>query len=151
VKILFLRHAEAVSQYEDDFNRPLTEYGKKQVREVANHLSIFDLSSFDLSVSPARRALETLDLLCESLKIESKYQTHDFLYSGDVNQYLDAIRETTSEKLLIVGHNPVISEAASTLSSMTISLKTAGWVLVDFDLKTSLGAVILGSELEGNY
>ena len=151
MKILFLRHAEAISQYEDDFNRPLTESGQKQVREVAKHLSIFDLSSFDLAVSPARRTRETLDLLCDSLKIESKYQTHDSLYSSDVNQYLDAIRESTSENLLIVGHNPAISEALSTLSSMTISLKTAGWVLIDFDLKTSLGAVILQSDSEGNY
>lgn len=147
MRILFLRHAEATSQYENDFNRTLTEYGQKQVREVAKHLSIFELSNFDLAVSPARRTRETLELLCESLEIEAKYQTNDSLYSSDVNKYLDAIRESASENLLIVGHNPAISEAASTLSSLAISLNTAGWVLIDFDLKTSLGMVIHQSDL----
>ena len=142
MRILFLRHAEAIARHEDDFNRPLTEYGQKQVRDVAKHLSILDVSNFDIVVSPARRTRETIERLCESLKIESKHQLNDFLYGSDVNKYLDAIRESTSENLMIIGHNPAISEAASTLCSWTISLNTAGWVLINFDLKTSLGMVI---------
>lgn len=118
-----------------------------QVRDVAEHLSIFDVSNFDIAVSSARRTRETLELLCESLKIESKHETSDFLYSSDVNKYLDAIRESTSENLMIIGHNPAISEAASTLCSSTISLNTAGWILIDFDLKTSLGMVIHRSDV----
>lgn len=118
-----------------------------QVRDVAEQLSVFDLSNFDIAVSPARRTRETLEVLCESVQIEAKYQTNDFLYTSDGNKYLDAIRESTSENLLIVGHNPAISEAASTLSSSAISLTTAGWVLIDFDLKTSLGMVMHQSDV----
>ena len=151
MKILLLRHAEAAPQYGNDFDRALTEKGKKQVREVAASLSSLSLSEFEVVVSPARRTLETLDLLRESLEFETKYRISASLYSGNVDNYFDVIRESTYESLLMIGHNPAISEAASRLSSSAMILDTAAWVLIEFDRKTDLGVVTQLSDQEGNY
>jgi len=69
--VYLIRHAEALSREEwseQDKDRPLTERGRKQARNIAADLKKSGVSS--LRTSPARRCHETVAPLAEALGLK---------------------------------------------------------------------------------
>jgi phosphohistidine phosphatase len=118
--IFLLRHgrAEEISEQIPDLDRPLTTQGKEQIRTLAAKIKSQELSIDLIIASPALRARQTAELFCSALGIaESRIQEDKSLYSGSANKILQLIGKLpdTKKSVLLVAHNPQLSEVASML------------------------------------
>lgn len=120
MEIYLVRHGDAIANGEyhgDDEERPLTEKGKSQIRELAFLMSGQGIAMDRLFTSQARRAVETASLiregcgwalpleLCTALGLASSSKIlMDFLNTLPFNgQYL------------LVGHEPTLSNTIKAL------------------------------------
>ena len=115
-----MRHGIAVDAEKWDGleeNRPLTEKGKKRVRQAAAGLAALGCKPARLVSSPFVRTYDTARLLrtvvCPTVKIE----THDELAVGaSPEQVVALLRSMPSESMVIcVGHEPLLGEVAGVL------------------------------------
>lgn len=131
VNTLFVRHADAEPS-SDDFKRLLSVEGKRQASLAARALTEIDLSTYQVFVSPATRTVKTWEIFCELLNLPPSFVLDASLYSEDARYYLDLILANGQGNLVIVGHNPAISQALTELTKRQIGLKPAEWVLVNY-------------------
>jgi phosphohistidine phosphatase len=121
--LILWRHAEAhdPESGDDDLTRHLTARGERQAVRMAAWLNRLLPSSTRVLASPARRTLQTVAAL------ERKFKTLDDLApEAGVDALLRAARWPDSrEPVLVVGHQPTLGMAASTL----ITGAAEPWVL----------------------
>jgi phosphohistidine phosphatase len=106
-----IRHALAVEEYEDDSQRPLTDKGRKKMRQIAKGLRALGVE-FDLILSsPYVRAAETAGLLADVFKIKKEVQFSDNLVpTGDPNLLIAEMNEKyPADSIALVGHEPFLS------------------------------------------
>ena len=98
------------------------------------------LSAKNILCSPAKRAIQTAQLLCEKLEINPKLiNLNPILYSGDTEAILKSFSSLDlSQHAFIIGHNPTLSSLAHRLCPTTkfIILPTAGIISLSFDIIT---------------
>lgn len=128
--LLLLRHAEAMdkSYAQKDSERLLTPHGIQQLKSISKQMLDKDLIPQLIIASPAIRALETANQIIQNLGIKSStLQTMDGLYSGDVYNYQEIIFSffNPAETLLIIGHNPMISDFSTSISPKSPYFTTA--------------------------
>ena len=136
---LLIRHGIAVAPEEwqgSEENRPLTEKGKKRVRQVAAGLATLTCKPTHLLSSRFLRAYETARLLrrivCPSIKVE----TCDELAVGSTpEQLISLLRSLPLESVVMcVGHEPLLGEVASILlcgkPTSNFSVRKAGAALI---------------------
>jgi len=139
-RLTLVRHGQA--EWKDttipDFERPLNRRGHAEANEMARRL--FDHDSYpDLVLtSPAMRTAQTATIFMRGLQLEDRLlKPDDRLYLATPEQILDVISGTGPrvEHLLVVGHNPGLSEFAQALapSAALETFATAGSCLVIFD------------------
>lgn len=114
-----LRHAEALpaAQGAEDRDRPLSEQGRAQARMAAERLRGSGALPDRVLASPARRTRETATIVCAALSLpEPRYEAT--LYPGSTRTLLKALRalEAGVQAVLLVGHNPAISELLDRLA-----------------------------------
>src|SRR5678815_3043260 len=70
MQLYFLRHGEAdwPGWTKPDDERPLTDFGKKEVRQVAKFLNRLKVKPNLIVTSPLPRALQTAEVAAEQLK-----------------------------------------------------------------------------------
>ncbi|MBL8052411.1 MAG: histidine phosphatase family protein [Nitrospira sp.] len=139
---ILVRHGIAVEPDEwegTEEHRPLTEKGKRRVRQVAEGLATLDCTPTHLFTSPFVRSYDTARLLqtviCPTLKIE----TRDELAAGTKPERLVAFLRTLPPDAVVicVGHEPQLGEV--------VSLLLCGKALPNFPLKKA-GAACIESE-----
>jgi phosphohistidine phosphatase len=136
---LLIRHGIAVEPEEwegSEENRPLTDKGKKRVRQAAAGLAALSCRPTQLLSSSFVRAYDTARLLravvCPSLKVE----TRDELSVGSSpEQVMTLLRSFPTESVVMcVGHEPQLSEVAGILlcgePTASFALKKAGAALI---------------------
>ncbi len=103
--LYLLRHAQSDMGFnQKDFDRPLTEHGYAQAKEIAKYFSDIDMA---LS-SSAVRTRETLETIIEVGTTPNKIKfTHD-LYNAEAQTIFEEIGRINAQSLLIVAHNPGI-------------------------------------------
>ena len=113
--LYIIRHAIAVDEgafaYEGDSQRPLTDKGKKKMRQIARGLRALGVD-FDLILSsPYVRAKETAEILAEVLKIKADIVFSDNLFPmGDPDALISEMNEKYSvNNIALVGHEPFLS------------------------------------------
>lgn len=137
-----MRHAATHSQqiFEKDKDRALTQIGHYQIANIAKQLKEKKYLPDYLLCSPAKRAVQTAQLLCKDLEITQKIiKINSVLYSGDIEVILQSFfLLDLSQHAFIIGHNPTISSLAYKLcpSTKSIILPTAGVVSLSFDIET---------------
>jgi phosphohistidine phosphatase len=150
---IFVRHGIAVAREEwegKDVDRPLTEKGKRRVREVAVGLHRLDVRPTVIYASPARRAVETAQLLHDLLAKPSPMQLRDeLLPEAPPAQLISLIHGLLPESCVIcIGHEPQLGMAASILlsgrASTSFPLKKAGACLIELPSPAKPGRGILG-------
>ena len=148
--LTLIRHAETYPQqfFESDKDRNLTQRGLYQIENIAKQLKEKKYFSGDIDnssekiifCSPAKRAIQTAQLLCEKLEINSKLiHLNPILYSGDTEDILELFSSlNVSQHAFIIGHNPTLSSLAHRLCPTTksIILPTAGVISLGFDIIT---------------
>ena len=135
MNIYIIRHAIAVdaatSDYEDS-ERPLTDKGRKKMRQIAKSLRNLGVE-FDLILSsPYTRARETAEILADVFKIRDRIAFSDNLIPLQNPELLiSEINEKHSvDSLALVGHEPHLSTLIGLLisdgSNVEITLKKGG-------------------------
>jgi phosphohistidine phosphatase len=126
--LLLLRHGEAqVAAGSMDFERALTLQGRGEVTDAIDCINRAGLRVDATLVSPARRTRETAAIVHAALKVRIDYEPT--LYLGAPDILLQAVQScrTDALSLLLVGHNPGLSELAQQLTAdHDIALRTGG-------------------------
>lgn len=119
--LTFVRHAYAVAASDfcgSDHDRPLSEKGVEAAKSLAKELSGAAPAPDVVLVSTALRAQETLKHLKGLLKEGAEVRQIKELYDCSAGQLYNIILDNQEgfSHMLIVGHNPAVSQLYSMLS-----------------------------------
>jgi len=139
--VYFLRHASAghhLANSAQDEKRPLDEQGIEQCTQVGRALNAMDVHVDAVISSPLKRATQTASLVANELGFDGKLQRTPALRP---NAQMDAFRELLNknaqlEAVVVVGHNPSLSQFLSLLisegaSESSVDLKKCAVARVD--------------------
>jgi phosphohistidine phosphatase len=99
-----------------DAERPLTPKGVKRMRQVADGLFRLDLKLDRIVTSPLPRARQTAEIVGEALDALELIEVANVLQAGTAAATIERwLRERREERLMIVGHNPSLSDLISLL------------------------------------
>jgi len=144
MKTLYLvRHAK--SSWADpslaDLNRPLNKRGRRDAPAMGQRLADKKIKVDAIWCSPALRAVETAKFFAQALNIPKKLtEQHEKIYAGSIDELLFEIQSCPDKlkTLLLVGHNPVLTEFANYLTDGNlvpeiVSIPTSGIVALEFN------------------
>lgn len=107
--LVLVRHSDAEHYAASDRQRDLTGTGRLRAQHLGALLET-RIQKADLAlVSDALRARRTLEKIREYLPV-AQMQVERSLYTADAPQLIDMAVESDARTLLIVGHEPTISE-----------------------------------------
>jgi phosphohistidine phosphatase len=140
MEIHLLRHGiaeERAAHGGPDDERALTAEGRRKVRSVAKAMRAMRLSFDVIFSSPLVRALQTAEIVAESLRLKRRLQLTEHLGSGATTEkqiaWLKSLRPAPGS-VLLVGHEPNFSELTSRLLTgherLAINFKKAGFCKV---------------------
>lgn len=141
-RLILGRHSytEYPGHAKDDLKRKLTGHGQeiafKQMQKIKN-LNI----KVDIIISShAERAIETANIYQKELALPKAYLIESFLYDYyTTDQFINLIasQDNALESILIVAHNPSISEIAYRLTpDFNLGMQPATLAIIDFDVKS---------------
>lgn len=136
--LILVRHAKAARNEtaQADMERPLAERGTRDAPEMGKRLRTRGVQPDLMLSSPALRALETARLLAAPLDYTSgRIAVEQRLYPGEAPRVLEVIRglDPGLKRVLLVGHNPGLSELAHRLTGERTDLPTCAVVELTFD------------------
>ncbi|WP_194467274.1 histidine phosphatase family protein [Bradyrhizobium sp. CCBAU 53340] len=152
-RLMLLRHAKTETDAPSgrDQDRRLDDRGRRDAAEMGDWIATHPPVPEMVLVSHAVRARQTWDVAWQAMKDRVAAPEVDILpelYGADPAQILETIRTATipadPRRLLLVGHNPGMHEAALMLTgsgdrasakALTDNLPTAGLAILDFDVK----------------
>jgi len=122
LRLTLVRHAktEAAHSGQEDWDRALEPRGQRDAPEMGRRLKDRGLKPDKILSSPAVRAISTTTILTRELGVAaSKVVQDERLYLANPKDLLKVIRELggAAKHLMVVGHNPGITEFADALSS----------------------------------
>ena len=137
--LTLVRHAK--SSWSDsslsDRKRPLNKRGERDAPIMGKRISEHGIRPSLIVSSPATRAWTTAKIIAREISYPPEFlQREDSLYLASLDEILDVIMAQDSEfnSLMVVGHNPGMTNVANFLSpGLTHNLPTAGVVSVQFD------------------
>ena len=124
MNLFLLRHGIAVERgtagFNKDADRPLTPKGERRLESITDAMEAMVLK-FDLVLSsPYVRARQTAEIVADALDLKKKLEFSDSLTpDGDAKALIAALnkREPRVENVLLVGHEPFMSELIAMLTS----------------------------------
>jgi len=140
MKILtLLRHAK--SSWDDsgltDRERPLNGRGKRDAPEMGRRIAAHGIRPSLIITSPAVRARKTAKIVAREIGYPVEFlQRESSLYLASLDDLLDAVvaQDNSFNSLMVVGHNPGLTEFANfLLPGITNNLPTSGVVSVQLD------------------
>ena len=118
-QLYLLRHGLAVPYGTPDIaddDRPLTTDGERRVRSVARALRRLKVKVDRIATSPLPRAFRTAEIVAEVIGKPDLIEQADELRSQRDAASIEAWLRTRSEdRLMVVGHNPSLSELLTRL------------------------------------
>src|SRR5262249_21244175 len=122
MRLILVRHAktEAAHSGQEDWDRMLEPRGQRDAPEMGRRMKERGLKPDKILTSPAVRAVTTTAIMARELGVPVSRVTQDErLYLANVRNLLTVIRELggTAKNLMVVGHNPGLTELADALSS----------------------------------
>jgi phosphohistidine phosphatase len=128
MNLYIIRHAIAVDEgspeYEDDSQRPLTDKGKKKMRQIAKGLRALGVD-FDLILSsPYIRAKETAEIIADVFKVKEDIAFSDKLIPmGDPDLLISEMNEKYSaHSIALIGHEPQLTALVSLLVAENVNV-----------------------------
>lgn len=140
-RLTLLRHAKSDWSLPDqaDWDRALNKRGQRDAPEMARRLRERKLKPDLMVSSPAVRALTTATMVARKLKVPAACVLQDErLYLASPKDMLQVIQATPRdvEHLMVVGHNPGMTELANLLSAgeRIDNLPTGGYFTAVFKI-----------------
>ncbi|MGV3592113.1 MAG: phosphohistidine phosphatase SixA [Gammaproteobacteria bacterium] len=139
MKLYLLRHGEAEARAHNDPARELTPRGRSEVTDVAHRFASRNIQLQRCFVSPYVRAEQTAALFLPEAKQAIAAETTPVLMpevrASIVMDFLEGVRE---QEVLMVSHNPLVSELHALLVDGDISnmhiLGTSELICIEFDV-----------------
>lgn len=137
--LTLVRHAK--SSWSDttlsDRKRPLNKRGKHDAPIMGRRIADHGIRPSLIISSPAQRAWTTAKIIAAEISYPREFlQREDSLYLASLDDFLDVLvaQETGFNSIMLVGHNPGMTDFANFLSpGLTNNLPTAGVVSVEID------------------
>jgi phosphohistidine phosphatase len=143
MKLLILaRHAKSSWDYPEleDFERPLNFRGRQDAPKMAAKLAQLKIKPDLIWSSPAIRAVLTARIYARALHYPlNEIHYSEALYSDEAAALVTYIKRTpnTFAQILLMGHNPVMTELVNDLVQDTIeNIPTGGVIGVAFKITT---------------
>jgi phosphohistidine phosphatase len=143
MRLYFLRHGRAdwPGWTKPDDERPLTEFGKKEVRQMAKLLNRLKVDPDLIVTSPLPRASQTAKIAAEQLK--TKLREDEALEPGfGMSELRTVLKRHRSKILMLVGHEPDFTSVISALTGACLKLSKGGVALVDIDPEAEEGKLL---------
>jgi phosphohistidine phosphatase len=138
--LVIIRHAKAESgSVMNDFNRELSDKGKKDAVKMASILSKQNVRPQLLLTSSAKRAYQTCAIFAAQFTIDKKeIVKKNLLYNeysvSDLKQILVESAQTRGT-VFVFGHNPTLAHIISKLTTnFDGHFPTSGVAVIDFDI-----------------
>lgn len=136
MRIWILRHGQAEPSASTDSERSLTQAGRDEVVRMASLLRGQPVDA--VLASPYRRAQQTADVVCAAIGFDRGIATVPWLTPDDEpSQCLRFLAERSEGNLLLVSHQPLVSQLVSLLVEGHrrghYPMPTAGLVCLDTD------------------
>jgi len=135
-----IRHFKSSWENEllSDYERPLNDRGQRDLPRMGEALSAKSISPDVIWYSPAKRTEITCFGLREYLNWTNKIPYAETrLYGADIDELTELIRGLAPviNEVLIIGHNPTLTEAVNMYSDGKLdNLPTGGWVKIELDI-----------------
>jgi phosphohistidine phosphatase len=140
-RLTLLRHAKTEAQHagQEDWDRVLEPRGQKDAPEMARRLRERKLKPDLMITSPAVRALTTAQIVARELHLPaSRLLQDERLYLASPKVLKEVVCESGGEAqhLMIVGHNPGLTEFADRLSAgrRIDNMPTCAYYTLEFDI-----------------
>ena len=138
--LLLLRHAESsgTEAGQSDFARPLNERGREAAPAIGRFLGRQRVKPDLILCSPAERARETAALVIDAAGLtSSKLRDDARIYEASTATLFEVVSqiEEGARAVLIVGHNPGISELLARLTGEEQPIRTASLVCISLDIE----------------
>src|SRR5216117_304057 len=143
MQLYFLRHGEAgwPDWKKSDDARPLTDFCKKEVRDVAKFLARLKVQPDLIVTSLLPRAVQTAEIAADYLK--PKLRKDELLAPGfGMSELRTILKRHRSKVLMLVGHEPDFTNVISALTGARLKLAKAGVALVDLDPELEEGRLL---------
>ncbi len=139
--LLLMRHAK--SSWEDDqladHARPLNDRGRRDVPTIGERLSKRGIFPDMILSSSAMRAKTTASVIAPYLNLPaSRVAVTDDLYMANSDIFLSIVQLTDDnvDTLMLVAHNPGITQFAATITDASLDhMPTAAVLICSFDAK----------------
>lgn len=128
--ICLMRHSEAVTQLSEtitrDFDKPLTDNGIHQLEHVRHFFKTHHFLPDLIICSSAVRTRQTLEWIQEALGAGAEVIFDEDIYGIKADGLLQKLSDLPTKKstVLIVGHNPAISDTVQTFLNLIKSHDT---------------------------
>lgn len=136
-RLTLLRHAKSSWSNPDlsDYDRPLNKRGRRDASEMGRRLAERGVKPDLVLASPACRSRVTVEVVATLLPIDGSDLLFDeriyLASSGDLIERLGSISENY-EHVLLVGHNPGITDLANSLAGTRLdNVPTCGVISVE--------------------
>ncbi|MDX2002696.1 MAG: histidine phosphatase family protein [Chitinophagales bacterium] len=143
MKLLYLvRHGKAAWRHQEmnDHERPLKKKGREETAFISQHLAQKGVRPGLLVTSPAKRALQTAEILAQDLEIHpDNLMINISLYNSSHEELLAVILGLPNEynEAMLISHDPEIANIASFLTNSVFEkIPTAGVVCISFPTNT---------------
>jgi phosphohistidine phosphatase len=158
--VCLMRHSEAVAQLSDgvtrDFDKPLTDHGIHQLEHVRDFLKAHHFLPDLIVCSPAVRTRQTLEWIQEALGSGAEVVFDEELYGIKADALIRKLGDLPNKKstVLVVGHNPAISDAMQTLLNLvktgdvSIALPAKPSQLAIFRMQTTDWSALTAEKVE---
>lgn len=144
-RLFLLRHAHSswALPGQRDHQRPLDERGRREAPLVGAAFARLGLAIDRILVSTATRAQETIEAFGPFLPADVDRRSLDELYALGPEAYVAAARHSGVSNLMLVGHNPMVEEAAASLAgdgdagaleALRMGFPTAGLAILEFSV-----------------
>jgi len=136
--IHLVRHAEAVERTVElaDEHRFLTPRGRKRFRKTASDLKKSGIKPDVILTSPLIRAVQTAEILAQSLKFKGDLVVSDLLAHGFQIEGLDKLVQgfPRAKEIVLVGHEPEFGALAGTLLASDTSCTLPKGATISFKI-----------------
>lgn len=137
--VYLLRHAKSKHdpEYATDFERPLAKRGRQEARYIGEWMADHGIIPDLIISSPAERAQDTVRRCAQAADYQGEIRLAESLYISNVESYVSLLEDLDDslDSVMLVGHNPDISEAVEALSGMYHRMPTGTLACIDLPIQ----------------
>jgi phosphohistidine phosphatase len=144
----FLRHGDAPSDSRyNDSERPLSDVGVRQATLVGTLLRRMNIVIDVALSSPLKRAHDTASIVLSNIKKRQIVLSELLLNGSDPQQLFEQLNKRNVSSVLLVGHEPYLSEIISLLiggnRTIEIEMRKCSFAMAEVSIPIHQGSGIL--------